>query len=76
MSEYLEGYINQAVYLASAFPLVGDAFKAIDTMRYYDDYFANRGLSWADVEYPTRLSTSGFSGLTSYVSDNIKELYK
>lgn len=74
--DYLSGFINQAVYIGSNIPVVGDVLKAVDTLRYYDDYFTNRGLTWADVEYPTRLNSAGFSGLTNYVSSNIERLYE
>ena len=74
--DYLAGLVNRSVYLGSNIPVIGDVFRAVDTMRYYDDYFANTGLSWSDVRYPTRLSSSGFSGLTNFVSKNIERLYK
>ena len=74
--DYLAGLINKSVYFASNIPVFGNVFRAVDTMRYYDDYMANTGVSWSDVRYPTRLNSSGFSGLTNFVSKNIERLYR
>lgn len=74
--DYLAAFVNQGVYLASNIPVLGDVLRAVDTMRYYDDYMSNSGLSWSDVRYPTRLNSSGFSGLTNFVSRNIERLYR
>lgn len=76
MADWFDEFVNKSIYLASNIPVVGDVLKAVDTVRYYDDYMDNRGLTWADVEYPTRLGSSGFSGLTNFVSSNIERLYK
>lgn len=72
----IEALVNQAVYWGSSIPFVGDVFQAIDTHRYYSDYLSNRGLTWADVRYPARLSTGGARGALNYVSKNIERLYE
>lgn len=57
-------------------PLIGDVFKDEDNYNYYSDYLKNRGLSWSDVKYPTRLNMGvGMSGV-NFVSSNIRSLYK
>lgn len=76
MADWFDEFVNKSVYLASNIPVIGDVLKAVDTMRYYDDYMGNRGLTWADVEYPTRLDSAGFRGLTNFVSSNIEKLYR
>lgn len=68
---------NWASYIASGLPVIGPIVHSRDNWRYINDYMRNRGLTWSDVEYPSRVvgaSTAGY-GL-NFVSSNIEELYK
>lgn len=68
---------NWAGYIGSSLPVVGDVIRSRDNWNYINDYMSNRGLSWSDVKYPSRVlgaSTSGY-GL-NFVSSNIENLYK
>lgn len=68
---------NWAGYIGSGLPVIGDFIRSRDNWNYINDYMSNRGLSWSDVRYPSRVvgaSTSGY-GL-SFVSSNIEKLYK
>lgn len=68
---------NWAGYIASGLPVVGGFIRSRDNWNYINDYMENRGLSWSDVKYPSRVvgaSTSGY-GL-NFVSSNIENLYK
>jgi len=57
-------------------PVIGDLYRSYDNMRYMDDYIKNRGLSWDDIKYPTRIQgMQGFGSVLSYVSRNIERLY-
>lgn len=77
MSDYLEGLVNESVYWGSSLPVVGSAFRAVDNYRYITDYMRNSGLDWSDVKYPTRLTGAGSAGgVVSFVSSNIKNLYR
>lgn len=64
-------------YMASQVPFIGDLITARDNYNYITDYMRNRGLSWEDMRYPSRVtgSGSGYYGAVSFVSDNIKRLY-
>lgn len=75
--DYMQGLVNEGVYWASSVPVIGSVFRAIDNHRYITDYMRNTGLSWSDVRYPTRLIGAGSaSGAVSFVSSNIKNLYR
>lgn len=68
---------NWAGYIGSSMPILGDFIRSRDNWNYINDYLDNRGLSWSDVKYPSRVvgaSTSGY-GL-NFVSSNIENLYK
>ena len=57
-------------------PVIGDLYRSHENMRYMEDYIRNRGLSWDDIKYPTRLQgMQGFGSVLSYVSRNIERLY-
>lgn len=76
--EIADGYTTRFRMLMGGVPLIGDILRAQDNYRYYDDYLRNRGLSWSDVKYPTRLNSGlgGAYGTLNYVSKNILRLYK
>ena len=68
---------NWAGYIGSSMPFIGGFIRSRDNWNYINDYMSNRGLTWADVKYPSRVegaSTSGY-GL-NFVSSNIENLYK
>lgn len=68
---------NWAGYIGSSLPVIGGFLRSRDNWNYINDYMSNRGLSWSDVKYPSRVagaSTSGY-GL-NFVSSNIENLYK
>lgn len=67
---------NQARYIASGLPGIGPIIQAQDNWNYINDYMENRGLSWSDVRYASRLGNSGVGGIMSFVSSNIERLYK
>lgn len=61
----------------SGIPIVGNIYRAMDSVSYMNDYMKNTGLSWTSIKYPTRtVGYSGTSGLTSFVSSNISKLYR
>ncbi len=66
---------NQFLYFVSGIPIVGDIARSYDNWSYLNDYLENRGISWDDVKYPTRLG-SMYSSVPSFVSSNIERLYK
>lgn len=68
---------NWAGYIGSSLPFIGDIVRSRDNWNFINDYMSNRGLSWSDVKYPSRVvgaSTSGY-GL-NFVSSNVEKLYK
>ena len=67
---------NWAKYHGSGLPGIGPIIKAQDNWNYINDYMENRGLSWSDVKYPSRLGNSGAGGVVSFVSSNIEKLYR
>lgn len=67
---------NQARYIAADLPGIGPIIQAQDNWNYINDYMSNRGLSWDDVKYASRLGRSGSGGILSFVSSNIERLYK
>lgn len=67
---------NQARYIASDLPGIGPIIQAQDNWNYINDYMENRGLSWADVKYVSRLGRSRSGGIVSFVSSNIGRLYR
>ena len=63
--------------IVSGIPIVGNVYRAMDSINYMNDYMANTGVSWTSIKYPTRTAGySGVSGLTSFVSSNIQRLYR
>ncbi len=67
---------NMVRSILSGVPVLGDIQRSIDNFNYYNDYLRNRGLSWADVRYPSRISTLSFAGTLNFVSKNIEHLYE
>lgn len=68
---------NLAAYVGSSLPFIGDIVRQLDNWNYINDYMTNRGLSWSDVKYPSRIPGSGsFGSGLNYVSSNIEDLYK
>lgn len=62
----------------SGIPIVGDFIRASDNIRAMDDYMGNRGLSYSDVQYPTRTVGSGYGSATSgliSLSKTVSKLY-
>lgn len=70
------GMSNQVKSILAGVPILGDIQRSIDNYNYYNDYMRNRGLSWADVRYPSRISTLSFGGTLNFVSKNIDKLYE
>lgn len=67
-------YIRSVI---SGLPIIGTFLQAQDKVRYMDDYMANRGLSYADILYPSMTSGyQGVAGVTNFVSENILRLYR
>lgn len=68
-------YIWKAV-VGGAFPPLNNIWRFQDSLRWMDDYMANRGLSYSDIKYPTLTSSYGvMSSSVNYVSSNIRRLY-
>lgn len=68
-----------ARYELSKVPGIGDAFRALDQKKYYNDYLYSRGMTWDDVKYPALLSGEGAFGAgaaTFRVSKNLFKLYR
>lgn len=72
-------------YELSSVPIVGDFMRASDNKKYWNDYFANTGMSWNDVKYPALMSGQraigagvnvGYSAAGAMVSRNLLRLYK
>lgn len=63
----------------AGFPIIGTMLQARDNWNYMYDYMTNRGLSWSDIEYPTR-TVAGVDrsavGALNFVSSNIERLYR
>lgn len=70
------GMANQVRSILSGVPILGDIQRSIDNYNYYNDYMRNRGLSWADVRYPSRIPSLSFGSTLNFVSKNIEELYE
>lgn len=66
---------NQFLYIVSGVPIVGDIARSYDNWSFLNDYMENRGISWADVKYPTRLGST-YSAVPAFVSSNIERLYR
>lgn len=66
---------NAWKYILGDFPVIGPITRAYDNWSYINDYLENRGLTWDDIKYPTRLGSMGAYGAVSYVSSNIEKLY-
>lgn len=69
------GMKNQIASVISGVPVLGDIQRSIDNWKYQNDYMNNRGLDWADVRYPSRISTLSLGSTLNFVSKNIEKLY-
>lgn len=71
-------YGTRVRMLIGGVPVLGDFERSYDNYRYYDDYLRNRGMSWSDVKYPTRLNAglSSAYGTLNFVSKNVMRLYR
>lgn len=72
-------YILSSV--VGSLPVVGNIYRAWDSIAYMDDYMKNTGLSYSDILYPTRTAASGAigsasSGIVNFVSSNVERLYR
>lgn len=86
-SEYLgelpksrDQYYTQS-FIGGAVPLIGGYYNARDSVAQMDDYIRNRGLSYANIRYPSK--TIGYSGVSSFgsssmsfISSNVSKLYR
>lgn len=66
---------NQFMYFLSGIPIVGDIAKSYDNWSYLNDYMENRGITWDQIKYPTRIGSS-YSAVPAFVSSNIAKLYR
>lgn len=66
---------NQFLYFVSGIPIVGDIARSYDNWSYLNDYMENRGITWDQIKYPTRLGST-YSAVPSFVSSNIEKLYR
>lgn len=53
---------NEWKWNTASLPFIGDFYRWQDANNYWSDYFANRGMSWADALYPTMMSGAGAGG--------------
>lgn len=72
--------IQQFLYGADPTGIYRGYLETRDSLNYYNDYFANTGLSWSDVKYPTRMYGYGSMGgtarsLVNFIGNNVKRLY-
>lgn len=76
--ETVDDYNTRIRMFIGGVPVLGDFERAYDNYRYYDDYLRNRGMSWNDVKYPTRLNAGlgNAYGTLNFVSKNIMRLYR
>lgn len=75
-SDTVSGWFNQAQYFATGLPIIGDILHSADNYRYISDYLDNRGMSWSDVKYPSRIPGQSYGSVLSFVSSNIERLYE
>lgn len=73
--------VQQFLYGADPTGVYTGYLSTRDSLNYWNDYFANTGLTWADVKYPTRMYGFGNSGSTvksavNFVSRNLNRLYR
>lgn len=90
MSTYSTGSLENAIKILfggkgwyyyrnvmGSLPVIGSVYTSMDRLAYMEDYMANRGLDWSNIQYPTMtMGYQGVSGLTNFVSSNIERLYK
>lgn len=70
-------WTNWAKYIGSSLPFIGGVIRSQDNWNYINDYMENRGLSWADVKYPSRVVGASSAGYgLNFVSSNIEKLYR
>lgn len=71
-------YKEQA-FLSGVVPGLSGYYNYRDSAAYMDDYLRNRGLTYADIKYPSRTPAwSGYASLGSAMtlSKNVLDLYK
>lgn len=76
-------YLNQAAFILSMVPIVGDIGVIADSYRSFNDYMKNTGLTWADIAYPWLAgnrygggSVKSVYGSLNFVSNNLTRLYR
>lgn len=52
---------NRWKYELAGVPVLGDYIRASDNTRFMNDYLKARGMTWADVKYPSRAPGAGSS---------------
>lgn len=71
---------NRFQSMLSDVPVIGDVLRLQQRQEQISDYLGNRGMTWADVEYPSLLGGTGvysaFRSGTNFVSKNIENLYR
>lgn len=75
-NDAVDSFFNKANYFMASAPIIGGMFQAAGNYEYYNDYLGNRGLSWSDARYPTRLSSGNWGSGVAFVSKNIGRLYR
>lgn len=73
--------IQQFLYGADPTGVYRGYLETRDSLNYWNDYFANTGLSWSDVKYPTRMYGFGSAGgtarsMVNFIGNNVKRLYR
>ena len=53
---------NEWKYNSSQIPFVGDFYRWQDSNNFWADYFKEKGLTWADAQYPTMMRGAGSAG--------------
>lgn len=56
---------NRWRYDVAKMPFIGTYYRGVDQRNYWNDYMANRGLSWADAKYPTMMPGAGSVGASA-----------
>lgn len=72
---------NRVKYELADLPVLGWYWRLQDNRRFIEDYLRNRGLTWDDIKYPTRVTGSGgfYSGVhgsMNFISNNVLRLYR
>lgn len=69
--------MNKFKYHTKDTMILGDFWKFEDSKKYWEDYFGNKNIDWADVKYPSLMSGYGVSNSFNWSSDvkSILDLY-